>query len=183
MRSRYRIIDAESPYFLTATVVHWLPVFTYHDTCDIVVEALQFCRNEKALRIYAYVIMENHIHLVVQAPQLGRVLQSFKRHTARMLIKNTQQQQRAWLLNQLQYFRQKHKTESTHQLWQEGMHPQQIQNVEMLRQKITYIHNNPVRRGCVDAPEHWRYSSARCYLTDDKTVTHPVLEVDPLPNG
>ena len=33
----------------------------------------------------------------------------------------------------------------------------------MLRQKIAYIHNNPVNRGYVDAPVHWRYSSARNY--------------------
>lgn len=47
----------------------------------------------------------------------------------------------------------------------------------MLRQKIAYIHNNPVRRGWVDLPEQWRYSSARNYLLGD----HSVLEIDELP--
>ena len=46
----------------------------------------------------------------------------------------------------------------------------------MLRQKIEYIHDNPVRRGYVDAPEHWRYSSARNYVLGDQSV----LEVDEL---
>jgi hypothetical protein len=35
---------------------------------------------------------------------------------------------------------------------------------EMMVQKIEYIHANPVKRGYVDTPEHWRYSSARNYL-------------------
>jgi putative transposase len=48
-------------------------------------------------------------------------------------------------------------------LWQVGDHPQQIQSDEMMLQKLEYIHNNPVRRGYVDEPTHWRYSSARNY--------------------
>ncbi len=48
MRSRYRIIDAESPYFLTATVVHWLPVFTYHDACDIMIAPPEHARYSSA---------------------------------------------------------------------------------------------------------------------------------------
>jgi hypothetical protein len=44
----------------------------------------------------------------------------------------------------------------------------------MLFQKIEYIHYNPVKRGYVDEPEYWRYSSARNYLNDD----HTIIEVD-----
>jgi len=43
------------------------------------------------------------------------------------------------------------------------VHPEWIQNEEMMRQKIEYIHRNPVERGYVDQAEHWRYSSARNY--------------------
>jgi hypothetical protein len=55
-----------------------------------------------------------------------------------------------------------------------GSHPQLIQNEEMMRQKLEYIHYNPVKRGFVDEPTHWRYSSARNYagqqgLLDVKT--------------
>ena len=64
----------------------------------------------------------------------------------------------------LGWFKLRHKTESRYQLWQEGSHPQQIASEEMMIQKLEYMHNNPVRRGYVDAPEHWRYSSARNYL-------------------
>jgi hypothetical protein len=60
-------------------------------------------------------------------------------------------------------------------VWQEGFHPEQIESVEMMHQKIDYIHNNPVKPGYVDEPVHWRYSSARNYegpagLIEVKTI-------------
>ena len=44
-----------------------------------------------------------------------------------------------------------------------AVHPQQIRNEEMMLQKLDYMHNNPLQRGYVDKPVHWRYSSARNY--------------------
>jgi hypothetical protein len=67
--------------------------------------------------------------------------------------------------------------ESTFQVWQEGFHPQLILNEQMLVQKIEYIHNNAIERGFVDAPEHWRYSSARDFILED----HSIIQLDPLP--
>ena len=118
--------------------------------------------------------MENHLHLAVQAPDLVRVMQSFKRHTARQIVHWAEATRKTWLLNQFAYFKKKHKTTSKYQVWQEGTHPQLVQNDSMLRQKVAYIHDNPVRRGYVDAPEHWRYSSARNYVLEDDSV----LEID-----
>jgi putative transposase len=67
------------------------------------------------------------------------------------------------ILEQLEWHKAQHKTDRTYQLWQEGSHPQQIQNDAMMEQKLEYIHFNPVRRGYIDDPVHWRYSSARNY--------------------
>ena len=50
-----------------------------------------------------------------------------------------------------------------YQFWQEGVHPELIQDEEMMRQKVDYIHQNPVKRGYIDQAIHWRYSSARDY--------------------
>jgi hypothetical protein len=58
----------------------------------------------------------------------------------------------------------KHKTDREHQVWQEGSHPEQIEGEAMMLQKLEYIHNDPVARGYVDEPIHWRYSSARNYV-------------------
>ncbi len=60
-----------------------------------------------------------------------------------------------------------HLKDRKHQVWQHGSHPELIQNDAMMRQKLEYIHYNPVKRGYVDEPEHWRYSSARNYAQED----------------
>jgi len=177
MRSRYTIVESEGIYFLTATIVDWLPVFTTSSECEIILDALLFCRKNKGLRLYAYVLLDNHLHLVAEAPDLSRCIQSFKRYTARKIIPLAEHSGKDWLLHQFEYCRKAYKETSKYQVWQEGFHPQFIQGDTMLRQKITYIHNNPVRRGLVDSPEHWRYSSARNYMLED----HSVLEIDPLP--
>jgi hypothetical protein len=67
------------------------------------------------------------------------------------------------VLDQLAFYKKAHKSERTYQFWQEGVHPEWIHSPEMMREKVEYIHNNPVVRGYVDLPEHWRYSSARDY--------------------
>ena len=71
MRSRYAIQEAGSAYFITSTIVEWLPVFTSAACCDIVVDALLHCRKHKALQIYAWVILDNHFHAIVAAPDLA----------------------------------------------------------------------------------------------------------------
>ena len=177
MRSRYTIVDSEGIYFLTATIVNWIPVFTSSEPCSLVLESLQFCRKNKGLRLYAYVLMDNHLHLIAEAPEISRWLQSFKRHKARVLLRWAETTKKDWLLHQFAYGKKAFKDRSRYQVWQEGSHPQLIQDDRMLRQKMAYIHHNPVRRWLVDMPEHWRYSSAR----NDGGQDHSVLEIDMLP--
>ena len=62
------------------------------------------------------------------------------------------------------------RSDRTYQFWQEGFHPQMIEGLDMLRQKLSYIHQNPVKRGYVDEPEHWRWSSARNYAGQDNLL-------------
>jgi hypothetical protein len=64
-------------------------------------------------------------------------------------------EQRGVLLQQLRALKLRHKKESEYQIWQEGSQPQQIRNDEMMRQKIEYLHTNPVVRGYVDEPEEF----------------------------
>ncbi len=177
MRSRYKITGKEGVYFLTGTIVEWLPVFTSEKYFHIFVESLKFCRREKGLKIYAYVILDNHFHMLAAAPELSKTLASLKKITASKTLQALKIDGKKWLLNQFAYFKKSHKVDSNYQVWQEGSHPQLIVNREMLTQKIEYIHNNPVKRGLVDLPEHWRFSSARNYESGDQTI----LEIDPLP--
>ena len=91
----------------------------------------------------------------------------FKSYTAKQLLAYLENYKVKTILNQFSFYKKAHKTETQYQFWQEGTHPALIQNKEMMRQKITYIHENPVKRGYVDMPEHWRYSSARSYCGMD----------------
>ncbi len=174
MRSRYRILEKQHAHFVTCTIVVWLPIFTTAARCDILVEALTYCRAHKGLEIYAWVILDNHFHAILGAPDLARVMADLKRHTARRLVEQLETEGCAWLLHQLQHYRLAHKNESVHQVWQEGSHPKAMMSDAMMEQKLEYLHHNPVKRGLVSSPEHWRYSSAHEWLPG----ALPLLRVD-----
>src|SRR5204863_9195609 len=91
------------------------------------------------------------------------VMKSFKMYSARAIIELLESHGAEVLLRQLRAQKLRHKIKSEYQVWQEGSQPKQIQNDDMMRQKLEYMHNNPVQRGYVDEPVHWRHSSARNY--------------------
>jgi REP-associated tyrosine transposase len=91
MRSRYRILERAHSHFITSTTVAWLPIFTTAARCDIIVDAFQYCRQNKGLKLYAWVILDTHFHTIVAAPELARVLADLKRHTARRIIEQSRQ--------------------------------------------------------------------------------------------
>jgi REP element-mobilizing transposase RayT len=162
-RSRYRITDSCYAHFLTSTIVGWLPIFTRPETVQIVLDSWRFLQANQRIVLYGFVILDNHLHWIAAADDLSKEVGDFKSFTARRIIDYLEEQHAALLLDQLRFFKLKHKSGQTYQLWQEGNHPQMIQDEEMMRQKLEYIHNNPVKRGYVDDPTHWRYSSARNY--------------------
>jgi putative transposase len=107
--------------------------------------------------------MENHLHLIASSEDLGKEIGDFKSYTARAIIDYLQERNATDILRQLEQYKTGHKHDRQYQFWQEGSHPEAIKSHDMMRQKIEYIHNNPVRRGYVDLPRDWRYSSARNY--------------------
>jgi len=162
-RTHYRIYEDEYPYFMTCTIVGWLAVFTRPDAVQIVFDCWKFLQKEKNFRLYGHAVLENHLHLIAAAPDLSNVMKSFKMFTARQIVDLLEASAAKVLLRQLRALKLRHKAESEYQVWEEGSKPKQIGNDEMMLQKLEYIHNNPVKRGYVDEPVHWRYSSARNY--------------------
>ena len=161
-RSRYKITDVTQPHFITCTVLHWIPIFTRPETVKIILDSMRYLQDE-GLKLYAYVILENHLHFILQSDQLDKDIARFKSYTANQLLLYLKRQNIKTLLDQLAFYKKAHKSDSEYQFWQEGVHPELISSVDILCQKIEYIHNNPVKRGYVDEAEHWRYSSARVY--------------------
>jgi REP element-mobilizing transposase RayT len=116
------------------------------------------------------VILENHLHFVAQAPDLSKCLSQFKSFTARQIINDLQSKGAHRALQRLRFSKRAHKQDRLYQLWQEGSHAEMVYSESVMRQKLEYIHNNPVKRGYVDLPEHWRYSSARNYAGMDGLI-------------
>ena len=102
MRSRYRVYEPDAAYFVTATVVAWLPVFTTAARCDILTGSLEYCRAHKGLKIHAWVVLDSHFHGILAAPDLVRVLADWKRFTAQRVLAQLQAEECEWMLNQFQ---------------------------------------------------------------------------------
>jgi REP element-mobilizing transposase RayT len=158
------------PYFITMTVVEWLPVFTSEKYCRILTDAFVKGREVAGLQIFAWVILDNHLHAIVKAPDLRKTLQTWKSHTARGVIDQLAADGRKAILDQLAFYRKKSRTGSQYQLWQDGYRPKIIDTDEIWDQKVDYIHYNPVKRGLVSHPEDWRYSSAHEWRENARPV-------------
>jgi len=162
-RTRYKIHEPTHPHFVTCTILHWLPIFTRKESVQIVLDCLKFLQTQDNLKVYAYVILENHLHMVVQSDDLPKSMESFKKYTAKQILTLLKKENVTTLLEQFKYYKKAHHKDKEHQVWEEGYQPKLIQTDAMMLSKINYIHQNPVKRGYVDEALHWRYSSARDY--------------------
>ena len=169
-RSRYKIYEPTHPHFITCTVLHWIPIFTNKESVQIILESLKYLQYNHNLKLHAYVILENHLHLVASSDDIAKDIARFKSYTAREIINLLQKRDIKTILDQLAFYKKSHKADREFQLWQEGMQPKLIQREQMMIEKINYIHNNPIKRGYVDEAKHWRYSSARDYEGDEGLI-------------
>ena len=162
-RSRYKIYEPTHPHFVTCTILKWIPIFTRKETTQIIFDSLDHLKEIDGLKLYAYVILENHLHMVLSSNDLSTTMRKFKRHTSKEILTLLQEQNVTTILEQLKFYKKGHKIKSEYQLWQEGFQPKLIQSEAMFKDRINYIHHNPIERGYVDNAVHWRYSSARDY--------------------
>ena len=162
-RNRYKIYEPTHPHFITCTVLNWIPIFTNQESVDIIIDSLKYLQKSDNLTIHAYVVLENHLHLIAKSNDISQSMARFKAHTARTLIKLLTEKNVTTILDQLRFYKKAHKKDREYQLWQEGIKPKLIQSESMMLRYIDYIHNNPLKRGYVDEAKHWRYSSARDY--------------------
>ena len=164
--SEYRKTYAGDLYFVTLSVVGWIDVFSRRDYKDILVENLSYCQQREGLEIYTYVIMTNHLHLIVrrQDEALKELLGRFKSYTAKKIVtaieSNEQESRREWLLYMFRHFAKTNKQYTQHHLWHYFNHPTLLHSAAVIQQKTDYIHMNPVRAGLVTEAEYYLYSSA-----------------------
>ena len=166
MSEKYKTFESDAPYFITMTIVRWLPLLSLPEFSSIVLESLRHCTIHKGLTIFGYCLMPSHLHLIVQSEKvtLGSVIRDFKKYTAVKIAQVCKCDPDK--SGYLEVFRQEAASierNTNLKIWQDGYHPEIIFSNDFFFQKLNYIHQNPVVAGFVSNPEDYYFSSARNY--------------------
>lgn len=179
MSRNYKFHNKSGLYFVSFATINWIDVFTRQVYFNLLVESITYCRKEKGMELYAYCFMTSHIHLIFRSTNEdpSGLLRDFKRHTSKALLEfienNPQESRKEWLLWMFSRAGKKNSTTSKYQFWQHHNKPIELWSEKVIKQKIDYIHNNPIVTGFVTNAMDWKYSSARNFQDD-----HTVLEID-----
>jgi putative transposase len=182
MATRYRFGSGEYPHFITYSVVNWIDALSRPMYKDIIVKSLKFCMDNKGLVLHSWVIMNNHVHLIAssEGDKLEDIMRDHKKFTAKTLIdtinENGGESRRSWMLWLFSAAGRNNSNNVYNQFWQQDNHPVQLTTPDMTRQKLNYIHHNPVRAGIVYEPQHYIYSSALDYYSQSKGLL-PVVHL------
>jgi putative transposase len=164
----YKFHSDGALFYLTFSIIDWLPVFVSADACQIVVGSLNFCHAQKGLRINAFVIMPTHLHLICfderfDASSLETTITEFRKFTGRRIADFCARHMPA-CFNEA--FRAAAGADRNRRIWQPSRHPVQIETEGFWQTKFDYLHDNPRRKGLVTRAEHWRFSSASFWSGD-----------------
>ena len=174
MSSKYQVHDNELPHFVTFTVVGWVDVFSRPLYKDLLVESLGYCQQHKGLLLHAWVIMTNHVHLIVSTtgPRIPDIVRDIKKYTSKQIIQaistHPAESRREWMLNLFAFAGRNNANNTDFQFWKQDYHPIALDTGEKASQRLRYLHENPVRSGLVWEPWHYKYSSAIDYYTTEK---------------
>jgi len=150
--------------FVTTTIEDFIPIFTIPDNARIIVSNLAFYRKRHGFLLHAYVVMPEHIHILLQLMgriDLQRLMASFKRYTAKQLLQWCREQdKRDWLET---FARRGAVDGEDYSVWQRSFRSVPISGEQDALVKMEYIHGNPVRKGLVEYSQDWTYSSAAAY--------------------
>ncbi len=154
----YRIYDQQGTYFVTFTVNQWVDVFTRKEYVDILLQSLIYCQKHKGLEVFSWVIMSNHMHLIISTNKdnLSDIIRDYKKYTASKITDairdHDKESRKSWLLWLL-------KKGEDITFWQEGYHAEEITGLNFFKQKQDYIHFNPIVAGLVEKEEEYLLSS------------------------
>jgi putative transposase len=146
-----RLQQTGHSHFITFTCYRRMQFLTQERACSAVVQSLERARQRYRMRVYGFVLMPEHIHLLVSEPERGtlaRALQSLKSASARVA-------RRA----------EPALTAAAAHFWQTRYYDRYMRDYAEFSEKLRYIHRNPVKRGLCAAPEEWHWSSFRHYCS------------------
>ena len=186
MKEGYVIRDQEKIYFITCTIVDWIDIFSRKIYRDIIIDSFRYCIEHKGMLLYGYVIMSNHLHIILQSTdgKLSDLIRDFKKFTAKNILDAINQNPESrleWMLERFAKATETHTRNKNYQIWQYGNHAEEVYTLHFLWDKLNYIHLNPVRAGIVEKAHHYLYSSASNYvfgkgLIDVELAENPVID-------
>ena len=182
MSSKYKVGEDAIPHFVTFSVVGWIDVFSREQYKELFLESLKYCQEKKGMVLHAWVIMTNHVHLIISSisNKLEHVVRDLKKFTSKQIIKaikeNNAESRKEWMLNIFSYTGKNNSNNKEFQFWKQDYHPIELDTPEKMKQRLDYLHENPVRGGLVWEPWHYKYSSAIDYYTNE----HGLLKVEHL---
>ena len=168
MSEKYKVIDCTQPTFITITVVDWVDVFIRQQYTKILDASLNYCIENKGLRVHAYVYMTSHIHLILssEGEVLQDIIRDFKKFTSKRMIeviKEYPESRREWLLMKFSYAANRIKRGVNYKFWKDGFHPVLLDTFRKIEQRVNYIHYNPVAARFVYHERDWINSSYSFY--------------------
>ncbi len=184
MSTRYKFWDRHATYFVTFAVVEWVDVFTRNNYRKIVVDSIIYCINNKGLFVHGWVLMTNHVHLLISLAEdspvtLSDIMRDMKKYTAMHLIKNIkenpQESRKDWMLAIFEKAGKYNSNNTNYQFWKQDNHPIILNENDRYSKALEYIHQNPVTAGLVDNPTSFPWSSAKDYAGDTGMIAITVL--------
>lgn len=171
MSIKYKFSNPDALYFITFSTVGWIDVFTRIVYKEILLETFRYCIKEKGLIVYGYVIMSNHVHMIIGRNGnnlLSDIMRDMKKYSSVKIIKeiieNPQESRKKWLLYLFAKAGKANSNNKIYQLWQQDNHPIELDpHLNLFEEKLNYIHQNPVTAGWVTEAAAYVYSSASNY--------------------
>ena len=182
MSSKYKVGEDAIAHFVTFSVVGWVDVFSRESYKEIFVNSLKHCQENKGLILHAWVIMTNHVHLIVSSNtnKIQDIVRDLKKYTSKQIIaaiqENPAESRKEWMLNLFSFAGESNSNNTEFQFWKQDYHPIELNTAEKLKDRLDYLHENPVRSGLVWEPWHYKYSSAIDYYTNE----HGLLKIEHL---
>ncbi|VAW32300.1 hypothetical protein MNBD_CHLOROFLEXI01-1051 [hydrothermal vent metagenome] len=159
-------------YYITTVIYNRLPILTTPNFVIPIMDSLNFYKFKHRVKLLGYVIMPDHVHLIIWPfgrSSISDFMRDFKKFTALRIIRQAEVENRQDLLTA---FKQAGQVtgRSDNKVWQDDFWDKIVFTEKFLRQKLNYIHRNPIRAGISDDIEAYPYSSYRNYVFDDNTL-------------
>ena len=173
MSTKYKPGEDIIPHFVTFSVVGWVVVFSREYYKEIIVDSLKYCQENKGLVLHAWVIMSNHVHLIISSSsnKIENLVRDIKKFSSKQIIKAIQEHpaesRKEWMLNIFNYAGKQNNNNKDFQFWKQDYHPIELNTHEIMQQRLNYLHENPVKSGLVWEAWNYKYSSAIDYNTNE----------------